>query len=111
LVCGPTPALSLCCFTPICSLRVLCWEFSSLLHFHSLGRFGVPPPSQLASFLFYFFVHLFTCAYIVWVISPPCPHLTLPLPPLSFRKVPFCLYHWFCWRKDICIIRKTKCFC
>jgi hypothetical protein len=25
-------------------------------------------------------IHLFTCAYIVWVISPPC----LPLPPLMF---------------------------
>jgi hypothetical protein len=25
-----------------------------------------------------FFIHLFTCAYNVWVISPPCP-----LPPLS----------------------------
>jgi hypothetical protein len=23
-------------------------------------------------FLFLFFVHLFTCAYIVWVISPRC---------------------------------------
>jgi hypothetical protein len=31
---------------------------------------------------FIFFIHLFTCAYIVWVISPPilCP---LPLPPHS----------------------------
>jgi hypothetical protein len=25
------------------------------------------------SSVFFFFGHLFTCAYIVWVISPPCP--------------------------------------
>jgi hypothetical protein len=58
---------------------------------------------------FFVVVHLFTCAYIVWVISPPYPP---PLsPPLSFRQVPFCPCHWFCWRKDISIIRKTKRFC
>jgi hypothetical protein len=28
---------------------------------------------------FFFIIHLFTCAYIVWVISPPCP----PCPPSS----------------------------
>jgi hypothetical protein len=27
-----------------------------------------------------FFIHLFTCAYIVWVISPPCPPPS-PSPP------------------------------
>jgi hypothetical protein len=32
-------------------------------------------------FLFLFFIHLFTCAYIVWVIFPPCP--ALPPSPLS----------------------------
>jgi hypothetical protein len=48
-------------------------------------------------FVIYLFFHLFTCAYIVWVISPPCP--TLPpsptplLPPLSSRQVLFCPYH------------------
>jgi hypothetical protein len=32
-------------------------------------------------FLFVF-IHLLTCAYIVWVISPPYPHPTLsPQPP------------------------------
>jgi hypothetical protein len=34
------------------------------------------------SILFVVVVHLFTCAYIVWVISPPCPLLP-PFPPLS----------------------------
>jgi hypothetical protein len=30
---------------------------------------------------FFVVVHLFTCAYIVWVISPPCPPPPLlPLP-------------------------------
>jgi hypothetical protein len=31
----------------------------------------------------YVFVHLFTGAYIVWVISPPCPPPS-PFPPLIF---------------------------
>jgi hypothetical protein len=32
-----------------------------------------------------FCVHLFTYAYIVWVISPPCPQPTFfPLIPLGF---------------------------
>jgi hypothetical protein len=57
-------------------------------------------------FLLLFFVYLFTCAYIVWVISPPCPP-----PLLSFKLVPFCPCDWFYWRKDISIIRKTKRFC
>jgi hypothetical protein len=36
-------------------------------------------------------VYLFTCAYIVWVISPPCPPpLSFPPPLLSFRQVLFC---------------------
>jgi hypothetical protein len=30
------------------------------------------------TFFFKKIIHLFTCAYIVWVISPPC---SLPLPP------------------------------
>jgi hypothetical protein len=36
------------------------------------------------SFLKKFFIHLFTCAYIVWVISPPC-FLPLPSPPTPSR--------------------------
>jgi hypothetical protein len=33
--------------------------------------------------LIFFIIHLFTCAYIVWVISPPCPPPppSLPLSP------------------------------
>jgi hypothetical protein len=36
------------------------------------------PRSRLFLLFIYFFVHLFTCAYIVWVIALPCP------PPLLF---------------------------
>jgi hypothetical protein len=33
---------------------------------------------------FFLIIHLFTCAYIVWVISPPCPpSLPSPLLPHS----------------------------
>jgi hypothetical protein len=32
-------------------------------------------------FIYLFIIHLFTCMYIVWVISPPCP-LPSPSPPL-----------------------------
>jgi hypothetical protein len=44
---------------------------------------------------FYFFIiHLFTCAYIVWVISPLClPSHPVPSSHLSSRHVLFCLYH------------------
>jgi hypothetical protein len=35
--------------------------------------------SMFSSF-FLFFIHLFTCAYIVWAIVPPCPSPT-PYPP------------------------------
>jgi hypothetical protein len=44
--------------------------------------------------LFFIIIHLFTCAYIVWVIFPRCPFLhPLPPSPLSSRQVLFCLYH------------------
>jgi hypothetical protein len=29
---------------------------------------------------FFFYIHLFICAYIVWVIYPPCPCLLFLLP-------------------------------
>jgi hypothetical protein len=35
---------------------------------------------QVLSLLSFFFIHLFTRAYIVWVISPSCPHPP-PSPP------------------------------
>jgi hypothetical protein len=45
----------------------------------------------------FLFIYLFTCAYIVWVISSPCPPPPTFLPPLfSFRQVLFCPYKWFC---------------
>jgi hypothetical protein len=34
-------------------------------------------------FFIFFIIHLFTCAYIVWVISPPCPPSTLSYFPPS----------------------------
>jgi ribosomal protein RSM22 (predicted rRNA methylase) len=44
------------------------------------GLREVKSPSQTQVIvLFVIVVHLFTFAYIVWVISPPCPH-TLPCP-------------------------------
>jgi hypothetical protein len=38
---------------------------------------------QLFACFLIFFIHLFTCSYIVWVISPPCPY-PHPLPLLLF---------------------------
>jgi hypothetical protein len=36
--------------------------------------------------LFFFFINLFTYAYIVWAISPPCPLLLLSSPhPSRFQ--------------------------
>jgi hypothetical protein len=44
---------------------------------------------------FFFLIHLFTCAYIIWVISPSCPHHpTLPL--LPSRQNLFCAFLQFC---------------
>jgi hypothetical protein len=40
-------------------------------------RVGESLHSEWRGSLLIFFFHLFTCAYIVWVISPPCP----PPPP------------------------------
>jgi hypothetical protein len=35
------------------------------------------------TFIYLLLIYLFTCAYIVWVISPPCPlsHPSPPTPP------------------------------
>jgi hypothetical protein len=39
--------------------------------------------------LFYFIILLFTCAYIIWVISPPCPFPLTSLPfPAQFQAGP-----------------------
>jgi hypothetical protein len=48
LSCHPTPALSLCCFSHIHSLRVHSWEFSFLSHPFLWDRFSVPPPPLLS---------------------------------------------------------------
>jgi hypothetical protein len=44
-------------------------------------------------YFFYFLIHLFTCAYIVWAISPPtlCPLFLLPTPP-RFQAKPVSPY-------------------
>jgi hypothetical protein len=47
LACCSVPALSLCCYTCVCSLRVQHWKFSSLLHPCSPGRFSIPIPLLL----------------------------------------------------------------
>jgi hypothetical protein len=56
-------------------------------------------------FLF-FIIHLFTCAYIVWVISPPCP--PTPPSPLPSRQNLFCAFPQFYWREDISNNKKDK---
>jgi hypothetical protein len=45
---------------------------------------------EMKNFFFLIFVHLFTCAYIVWAISPPCPpHFPLlPPTPACFQAEP-----------------------
>jgi hypothetical protein len=68
-------------------LRFPKWEDQSLYPLYFLQNFasthpGSPRDLHKNNFEFpmryiLFFIHLFTCAYIVWVISPPC----LPPPP------------------------------
>jgi hypothetical protein len=57
-------------------------------------------PLQLR-FLF-FIIHLFTRAYIVWVISPSCPHPppSPPPRPTSWQNL-FYPFLQFCWRVKI----------
>jgi hypothetical protein len=62
---------------------------------------------KILQFSFFFIIHLFICAFIIWVISPPCPFPplfqaspTLPLSLVLLKK-----------RDKPNIIRKTKCFC
>jgi hypothetical protein len=50
-----------------------------------------------------FFIHLFTCAYIVWAILPP--------PSLLLGRMCSALISNFVEEKTQAIIRKTKCFC
>jgi hypothetical protein len=48
-------------------------------------HFSPSPDMRNFLYLFLFFIHLFTCAHIVWVISPPCPSppTSPPLPTSS----------------------------
>jgi hypothetical protein len=50
-------------------------------------KLGITNTFYLDSF---FIIHLFTCAYIVWVISPPCPPFPIffPPPPPQFQAGP-----------------------
>jgi hypothetical protein len=61
--------------------------------------------------ILFFFIHLFTYAYIVWAIPPPYP---LPFPlspiPLTSRQSLFCPSLQFCWREDISNNEKDKAF-
>jgi hypothetical protein len=52
------------CFT----LKVFFSLFSGFL-FLCLFLMSIP----FAIVRFFFIIHLFTCAYIVWIISPSCP--------------------------------------
>jgi hypothetical protein len=66
--------------------------------------------------MYFYFIYLFLFIYHIcihfWVISAPF-RLSPPLlpSPTQFQAGPFCPYLWFCWRKDVSIIRKTKHFC
>jgi hypothetical protein len=46
------------------------------------GTTGMSHSAQSYHTFLFFIVHLFTCAYIAWVISPPCP------PPPPFLHFP-----------------------
>jgi hypothetical protein len=61
------------------------------LIFLSMSRNGGSTGDTMET-LFFFIIHLFTCAYIVWVISPlsPRPPPFLPLPP-HFQAEPVLL--------------------
>jgi hypothetical protein len=61
-------------------------------------------------FLFIIIIHLFTCAYIAWAVSPSCscPH---PLPyPLSSMQNLFCAFLQFHWRVEISNNKKDIAF-
>jgi hypothetical protein len=66
---------------------------------------------QLLFFFFFpslhFFIHLFTCAYIVWVITPSCPH---PHPPFPSSQNLFCTFLQFHWRVEISNNKKDIAF-
>jgi hypothetical protein len=58
-------------------------ETSATVSQNSYFLFFLRKKDELFLFYMYIFIHLFTCAYIVWVISPPVtlPHHLFPLPP------------------------------
>jgi hypothetical protein len=57
------------------------------------------------------FIHLFLCAYIIWAISPLCPHpLPLPSTPLASRQNLFLPLLQFHWREDISNNKKDIAF-
>jgi hypothetical protein len=59
---------------------------------------------------FFIIIHLFTCAYIVWVTSPsyPCPHHLTPSPPFQEERVRTFLQ--FRWRLEISNNKKEIAF-
>jgi hypothetical protein len=57
------------------------------------------------------FFYLFTSAYIVWAIYPPCsPPPSSPSTPLASRQNLFCPLLQFCWREDISNSKKDIAF-
>jgi hypothetical protein len=79
------------------------WSYFSLFNFtkrNGSWRFihvgfkasSVYPDSEYSLFFFFLKIHLFTCAYIVWVISSPytLPTPSPPSPSLASRQNLFC---------------------
>jgi hypothetical protein len=57
-------------------------------------------------FVIFLFIYSHVRTLLGHFSSASLPHPS-PLPPISFKQVSFCPYHWFCWSKNICMIRKS----
>jgi hypothetical protein len=65
----------------------------------------------LQGVVLFFFIQLFTCAYIVWAISLPCsPSPSLLSTPPTSRQNLFCPFLQFYWRVDMSNNKKDKAF-
>jgi hypothetical protein len=64
---------------PVGSFKVVLY----FIFFHFIGAMFLIFLPILYYFIYLFFVYLFTCAYIVWVISPPYSPPLFPPSPVS----------------------------